>query len=438
MKANNISTISDKEYVVTNFENSLKTKSKATIEKDKKKTYYIIILSLLLAIFALLFVIRYPTKAIHNISLTTTQPPQYIVANATGNITPLVTNSINVEKNEPFAIIENKAKYEHILQLQYELNAFKRLYKSNQLASFHFNLPHEPQLDEILPYYQAFQDSLQQLLILIEEEEEIAKQDTINLQAIAKEQIAAHKNILKRLDKKIMPLKRTQDTSVLLYQECYTNLYPKGIVNYNDLFKQRQTIVNQHIKIGRLQKNITQNANFLSYLDDYEDISNASSLDYNISLMIEKSYNELVNQIRKWEKKYVLKAPTTGKLQYLRFNPKQMKAQKDATIASIISPDNATIFGEMKLSQREAKKMNIGDKVSIELAKYPAKQFGYIDGELMSITNMEEQKYAEIFVWLPNDLTTSDDSLLHYQKNLYGKATVNTNDNSLFRYIFGL
>ena len=437
MKTNDISTISENEFIAINLENRPKTTKKNTANKNQYLKYFIIP-SLSVAVFALLFIIRYPAKTTHNIELTTTQPPQHIVAKATGHITALVANNINVQKNEVFAFIESEIKYEHILQLKYELNAFKRLYKSNQLANFQFNLPLEPQLGHILPYYQTFQDSLQQLLIFIEEEEKISKQDTINLAEIAKEQIAAHKNILQRLDKNIMPLKRTQDTSVLLYQQCYTNLYPQGIVNYNNLFLQRQTIVNQHIKIGRLQKTITQNTHLLSDLDSYQTIEKIDFNDYNISLIIEPSYNKLVSEINNWEKKYILKAPAAGKLQYFHFHPKQMQAQENVTIAAIMSAEGATIFGEMKVSQRESQNMEVGDKVSIELAKYPAKQFGYIDGKLISITNLEEQKYSEIFVWLPNNLTTSYDSLLHYRKNLYGKASVKTKNKSLFQHVFGL
>ncbi|MGB1206982.1 MAG: hypothetical protein ACPG5B_15155 [Chitinophagales bacterium] len=437
MKTNNSSTILEKESRAVNPQNSSNPISKIMFKTRAYFKYYFRAFALLFATFALLFMIRYPSKITHHIALTTTQPPQYVLAKATGNLMPLVANNIYVEKNEVFAIIENEIKYEHILQLKYELNAFKRLYKSKNMTHFHSNLPYEPQLGHILPYYQAFQHSLSQFSSLPQKQQALF-QNAISLDEIAKEQIAAHKKILKRLDKKITPLKHLQDTSVLLYQECYTPLYTEGIVNYNGLFLQRQTIVNQHLKIGYLQNYITQNAHLMSHLDDYQFSENLTSEKFNTLLILETHYNELVNKIQDWEKQYVLKAPLSGKLQYIHFNQKQMQVQKYATIANIVSTEEASIFGEMKVSQREAQKMKQGNKVKIELTKYPAKQFGYIDGELMTITNIKEKNYVEIFIWLPNNLTTSKDSLISYQKNLHGKASISTSNVPLFKHIFGL
>ena len=78
----------------------------------------------------------------------------------------------------------------------------------------------------------------------------------------------------------------------------------------------------------------------------------------------------------------------------------------------------------------------IGDKVKIELSKYPARTNGYLQGEVSYISYTPSAKSYAVDVSLPYGLLTRPDNRIEYEPGLTGKAEIITSSRSLLSRIF--
>ena len=67
-----------------------------------------------------------------------------------------------------------------------------------------------------------------------------------------------------------------------------------------------------------------------------------------MSLELISSYNDLLDNIKSWEQKYVLKAPMNGRVEFLKFLTDNQFIQAGEEIFSIV-PEKNTILGQMLL-----------------------------------------------------------------------------------------
>ena len=79
----------------------------------------VVIFFIILLLFSLSFVIKYPDIVTANIIITTNTPPEKLVAKTSGKIVAiLVTNKSIISANTAIAIIENTANYKDVFLLK--------------------------------------------------------------------------------------------------------------------------------------------------------------------------------------------------------------------------------------------------------------------------------------------------------------------------------
>lgn len=110
------------------------------------------------------------------------------------------------------------------------------------------------------------------------------------------------------------------------------------------------------------------------------------------------AYNDLVDNIKSWEQKYVFKAPFEGRIQFLKFYNENQFIQSGESVFTIV-PEAKKVLGQMVLPAQGSGKIKIGQEVIVKLDNYPYSEYGLITGQVKSIsltTNITRTEKSEI------------------------------------------
>jgi multidrug efflux pump subunit AcrA (membrane-fusion protein) len=155
------------------------------------------------------------------------------------------------------------------------------------------------------------------------------------------------------------------------------------------------------------------------------------------------SYNDLEDNLKQWEQKYVFKAPFDGKVEYLKFWTNNQFIQAGEEVFTIV-PKKNTIVGQVQLPANGAGKVKTGCTVIIKLDNYPYMEYGSVKGKVKSValtpnsyknTQGNSESYL-VQVDLPNELTTNYGTKLEFKYDLKGTADIITNDRRLMQRLF--
>jgi len=156
------------------------------------------------------------------------------------------------------------------------------------------------------------------------------------------------------------------------------------------------------------------------------------------------TYNDLQDNIRQWEQKYVFKAPFGGKVEYLKFWANNQFIQAGEEVFTII-PEKNKIVGQVQLPANGMGKVKIGCDVIIKLDNYPYMEYGSVKGKVKAISltpnsiktdNQGDTGSYLVLVDLPNELTTNYGTKLEFKYELKGTVEIITNSRRLMQRLF--
>lgn len=97
--------------------------------------------------------------------------------------------------------------------------------------------------------------------------------------------------------------------------------------------------------------------------------------------MLELAYENMVNSLRTWENKYLIKSRHDGIVVWGKSWGMSHRVNEGDTLCTVISKQQANPLGHIRLSQDEVAEVAVGDKVNIELNKYPTHSYGVLPGK---------------------------------------------------------
>ena len=173
-----------------------------------------------------------------------------------------------------------------------------------------------------------------------------------------------------------------------------------------------------------------------SYIEEDEQLEEAY-----INMMVKR--NLLQTELRLWEEKYVLKAPTNGRLDYLGFWRENLMVQAGMELFTIL-PRHGEIMGEAHIPALGAGKVKAGQTVNVKLHDYPYDEFGLLCGKVVSIsplTNKVQVNNAVVETYLvriafPQGATTNFDHKLSLNFESKGTAEIITKPKRLIERLF--
>ena len=152
--------------------------------------------------------------------------------------------------------------------------------------------------------------------------------------------------------------------------------------------------------------------------------------------MLELAYENMVNSLRTWENKYLIKSRHDGIVVWGKSWGMSHRVNEGDTLCTVISKQQANPLGHIRLSQDEVAEVAVGDKVNIELNKYPTHSYGVLPGKIASISFVPYNKSYAVEVAFPEGLTTTNHKEIKYEIDLSGKAEIITSSRSILSRIF--
>lgn len=206
----------------------------------------------------------------------------------------------------------------------------------------------------------------------------------------------------------------------------------------NEYLMMKQEVQSLKKEIASIQMQIVENRNRLSQLHVEQ-----KEKERMLHLDILTSFQDLMDNMKVWEQKYVFKAPFSGKLEYLKFLSENQHVQSGEVVFGVI-PERSNVFGQVLLPSNGAGKVRVGSVVTVKLDNYPYMEYGSIEGVVSSISLISQSQKIEqgivdtylIIVDLPIGLKTNYGEVLDFKHEIGGIADIIVRERRLIERLF--
>ena len=153
---------------------------------------------------------------------------------------------------------------------------------------------------------------------------------------------------------------------------------------------------------------------------------------------LKNAVEQLIAQLNVWEHSYLLKSPVNGKVSFVKVWSRNQNVKSGETVFIIQPSDSLRVLGKALLPLQGSGKVFVGQRVHIRLNNYPDQEFGYVRGEVKSISPAptEDDMYV-LEISLPNGLMTNYGRQLPVSRELKGTADIILANRNLLREAIG-
>ncbi len=384
----------------------------------------------ILLIFSVIGLVQVPDKLESTITITSLNPPVLVRPEIDGIIRELfVGDKKPVTKKQVLAYLDLEIEVEEIKKVEASLPAIQNYQQAPTLA-MEACRPTEHLEGELETILLSIQQNIEKYASL--------KQDPYYAQRrkILAEQLAYRKNLEKLLNQEL----ESKKSALKLEQTKFKvdqSLYDSNLISKVQFLEAQRPALNTEFEVRNQQTEIEQNRL------DIEEIKNnmtALEIEYlrEIKSLEDKIDEEVLNLyslVHSLEHQYQIEAPTEGLLEYFEaLDAGQMVSGQDPVF--IITPFNNETVGKISIAEYNTADLEVGQTVRIKLEKYPFEDWGIINGQVASITNVPIGGEYKIKVSFPDGFITSYGKKLNYTNQLEGQAEIILEKKTFFRRIF--
>lgn len=380
----------------------------------------LVVLVILLLLFLVSWMVKYPDIITAEITITTQIPPEKLVAKTSGKIQAiLIDDKAKVNENTPLAVIENAANYKDVFLLKAITDTI-----SLTNSKFPFEKLQAAQLGEIENSFAMFQ------------KEYIASELNKQLQPY-KVESSAQNFEAKQLRERLQLLEGQKEINQSELQllktdvERYEKLFKKGVISAQEIEKQRLIYLQAEKNYKSLLSSISQLKSSINELNrnSKTTVINESTTSINLERSVMQSFYQLKKAIKDWELNYVFRSSVKGTVSFLQIWSENQTINSGENIFAIIPSTEKGYIGKVKAKAQNSGKLQIGQKVNIRLANYPDREFGVIEGKLKTISlTPDKEGNLLLDIELPNGLQTSYKKQINFQQEMTGTADIITED----------
>jgi multidrug resistance efflux pump len=380
----------------------------------------LVVLIILLLLFLVSWMVKYPDIITTEIIITTQIPPEKVVAKTSGKIQAiLIDDKAIVNEHTPLAVIENAANYNDVFLLKAVTDTI-----SLNNSKFPFEKLQTAQLGEIENSFALFQ------------KEYIASELNKQLQPY-KVESSAQSFEAKQLRDRLQLLEGQKEINQSELQllkkdvERYEKLFKKGVISAQEIEKQRLIYLQAEKNYNSLLSSISQLKSSINELNrnSKTTVINESTTSINLERSVMQSFYQLKKAIKDWELNYVFRSSVRGTVSFLQIWSENQTINAGENIFAIIPSTEKGYIGKVKAKAQNSGKLRIGQKVNIRLANFPDKEFGVIEGKLKTISlTPDKDGNLLLDIELPNGLQTSYKKQINFQQEMTGTADIITED----------
>ncbi len=374
--------------------------------------------------------IKYPEIVPARIVVTTPMPPARLVAPSAGKLQQVaVHDQQQVAAGEVLAVIENSADTEAMQTLAVQLrdNAAARTCQINAARS---GQP-LPRLGALQESYSAYQTRCGEYLESLRQDR--ATQQLQALEARRRETLA----LLEVFERQGQTFKEKR---ALLEKDLarYANLQQAGTIPEKMLDDKRV----ERLELRRAEEQL-ESERAAARIDlsraDEERLQLRVIDERRVEEMraqIDEAYQTLLGRIAEWERAYVLRAPTAGRVALFDYWSDNQYVAAGDEVMSIVPADAGEILGKLRVPLSNSGKLRLGQQVHIRLEGFPYQEYGLVQGRISNISQVPRQQTYAVEVALPTPLVTSFGKRLAFMQEMEGQADIVTQEARLLTRIF--
>ena len=162
-----------------------------------------------------------------------------------------------------------------------------------------------------------------------------------------------------------------------------------------------------------------------------------------LHMAVISAYNDLSDNLKSWDQRFVFRAPFPGKVQFSKFYNHDQFILNGELVFTVI-PIQKNVVGQVTIPSKGSGKIRENQEVIVKLDNFPYNEYGSITGKVKSISLTSSTTRAQdsdvdtyqILVEFPNQLKTNYGTVLTAKAEAKGTAEIITNDRRLIERLF--
>ncbi|MEM6770938.1 MAG: HlyD family efflux transporter periplasmic adaptor subunit [Bacteroidota bacterium] len=378
---------------------------------------------LLLAAIATFY--RYPSVVPAELTLTTIDPPRPLRAPQDFQIKLVNTrHKATVKATEALVVAISEANFADVWDLSESIRKMPSIAEED-LA--HFIIDEGANLGEIEQAAIRFQEKQIEYRNLVERS--LDGLTTRALEAMIREQ----ERIVGRAQRQQGPLEdddvRTRASLTQaeedyrqgrLSAEALNEVRRRRNFARDQLKANRTTVREANFEIGLLQAQIEANRSGLS-----------GGTKEQVGKELRTAFESLKATIDAWNRNFTLVSPIDGTVLLDQSIKPGAVVLRGDDIAMVIPANPGALIGKMQVPARQSASLEVGQRVIVEFAGYPALEFGAVEGVVSEVEDRITQNAFEVTVSFPEGLITTIGKPLTAKPLMQGDANIITDDKPL-------
>lgn len=386
-----------------------------------------VLLGIILVLLMGSYWFKYPDVIVAEVTVSMQEPPAYVVARSSGRLEKLyVTNGQTVEKETNLGVIENPADVSDMVTLRnrlqqweeegYTLSSGKKLF--DVAGSVRQNL------GEVQAAYANF-------VSVLSEASRISEMKYYTQKLLSQEKIlASQKKYYEQVRKQYLLAEREHSLARSAYLRDSTLYHRQAMIitefeqSGSKYLQSLQAKESAHMAMTQVAMQIEQSNEVLLDLR-----KQALEEEQSQTVNLKNAVEQLVAQLHSWEQRYVLKSPVGGKVTFQRVWSPNQNVETGETVFVVAPQEGSASIGKALLPLQGSGKVKAGQRVNIRLNNYPDQEFGYIRGEVRSVSPLPtaEGMYV-VDIAFPDSLKTNYGKILPLTREMKGNADIITDD----------
>lgn len=373
------------------------------------------------------WLVRYPDIVEARAVLTTEHPPIRMVAKASGALAELrVKDGQSVQAKEIIGVLDNPAKLEDIERLEIFLENLSENRPDSYLA---IDAPKQLQLGNLEAMHAQFSQRFSELKHFLEQDINYLKISNL------RKQILEIERLNRSLERQTAILAEEVEVahagfardSILLSQNSLSEL---------ELEATKTVWLRRRRELESLRSGTVQNALSIRQMEakilDLQQLrsDDESELQLNFKSEIER----LQGEIEVWKDTWLLTAPITGEVALTNAWSKNQFIEEGMEVLTIVPQAEAgKVFGKAFLTGEGLGKVGEGMTAYLRLDGFPYQEYGVLNAELRSISEVPGAQGYEAQLTLTNGMVTSHDRPIPFRQEMQATARIVTQERSLLK-----
>lgn len=388
---------------------------------------------MLILIFFLSWLIKYPDVIQGEALITTEIPPEKIYSKTAGQFDSfLISEGEKVVPGDILAVIENSAILKDVLCLKSIVDTID---VNKEIFSFPMDQLPPLILGNITSSFSQFENDYSDYLLNTEltpfKTESYANKTSLT-------EAKARFNLL-QAQKEL-----NQEELVLNKKDLIRSrvMFEKGVISKKDLEKKEIEYLQAKRAFNSLLNSISQTRELIG--NSKKNIEGTTIKKTQQDLRLKKktiqSFLYLKKAIKDWENEFALVSSIPGEVSFLSFWDKTQTIKQNDLVFTIIPEGKNSFIAKIKAPANNSGKIKAGQRVQITLFNFPSDEFGELNGTVKTISSLPTAKGNYLIdVILPKDLKTTYNRIIPFKQEMQGTAKIITEDLRLLeRVLFNI